>query len=393
MNVLQAIWQHMLDRTLELLPWFLVAILLAQIIQHLRIDLVVRNATKRRTIVAVVVTTLAASFTPFCACTIVPLIRGFLRAGMPLAIAMAFWVASPAMAPELFGLTAGALSLKVAVARLIGAILLGLGSAAVAHLLSRRGLIPRVLRESDEPATTKVEKPARELAVVGAGMPSGAIGLPLLDTGPGTDVTDVSDVTPVGSGCCGGGEPEPEMSSGCCGADPEPVADSGCCASSDPTGTTVAAEESVTWRALAKRSLQEVSVWDFGRGFVSDSWKLGRWMLLAIVAEALIAQFVPAKLFAGVLGGNLLLSVIIAALLSIPLYLNGISAIPIAVGLAGMGMPPAALTTFMLAGAVTTLPAMAAVSTIVTKRVFALYVGTAILGAIAIGLLSAPFIN
>jgi uncharacterized membrane protein YraQ (UPF0718 family) len=74
------------------------------------------------------------------------------------------------------------------------------------------------------------------------------------------------------------------------------------------------------------------------------------------------------------------------------LYLNGVGAIPIVGGLLAKGMAPGAAVSFLLGGAVTTIPAMVAVRSVVNNRVFALYltigtVGSALLGFIAQALL------
>ena len=48
-------------------------------------------------------------------------------------------------------------------------------------------------------------------------------------------------------------------------------------------------------------------------------------------------------------------------------------------------MQPGAAIAFLIAGPVTTIPAMTAVSGIVNKRIFALYVGIALFGAMIMG--------
>jgi uncharacterized membrane protein YraQ (UPF0718 family) len=50
-------------------------------------------------------------------------------------------------------------------------------------------------------------------------------------------------------------------------------------------------------------------------------------------------------------------------------------------------MNPGAALAFLIAGPTTTLPAMAAVWGLVSRRVFALYVGYALAGALACGFL------
>ena len=54
-------------------------------------------------------------------------------------------------------------------------------------------------------------------------------------------------------------------------------------------------------------------------------------------------------------------------------------------GLLTQGMNPAAALAFLIAGPITTLPAMAAVWPLVARRVFVLYVSFALGGAILIG--------
>lgn len=388
-------------RAVGLAPWLLLAIVLAQLIQHVRINALVTGGARRRTALAAVTTTAFGAFTPFCACSIVPLIRGFLRAGMPLSVVMSFWIASPAMEPEIFGLTAKAFGWQVAVARLAGAIALGLGSAVIAHVLVSRGWMRRILRDV-QPRVTQAD-----------GKPVGASA-----ADPKTAATARTELTVLANGVSGHGasraavlvadaprravaETPVATAGSCCGAvgahANSATADSVSVAEADNGGScstpTTGQVPSKRWWEQARQGLKEVSVWDFAAAMLRDCWLLGRWMLLAIAIEALIRQFVPASAFAGILGSSLVASVCIAAVLSIPLYLNGVSAIPIGAGLMAMGMGPAAMTTFLLAGSITTIPAMAGVRVTVTTRVFALYLGTGVIGSILVGLAAAPFMR
>ena len=54
------------------------------------------------------------ALSPFCSCGVIPLIAAMLRAGVPLAPVMAFWLASPIMDPEMFVLTAAGVGLGFA---------------------------------------------------------------------------------------------------------------------------------------------------------------------------------------------------------------------------------------------------------------------------------------
>jgi uncharacterized membrane protein YraQ (UPF0718 family) len=76
----------------------------------------------------------------------------------------------------------------------------------------------------------------------------------------------------------------------------------------------------------------------------------------------------------------------LAALIGVPLYLNNLAALPIVAGLMGQGMQAGAAIAFLIAGPVTTIPAMTAVWGVVSRRVFALYIALGLGGAILMGL-------
>ena len=80
-------------------------------------------------------------------------------------------------------------------------------------------------------------------------------------------------------------------------------------------------------------------------------------------------------------------SIAIAALVGMPAYINSYVAPPLLAGLMEQGMTAGAALAFMVAGAVSSIPAMAAVWSLVRAPVFALYLGLGVIGAIASGLL------
>ncbi len=110
-----------------------------------------------------------------------------------------------------------------------------------------------------------------------------------------------------------------------------------------------------------------------------------KWMSLAYLIEALMITYVPADLIAGILGGTGPKPVILSALIGAPAYLNGYIAPPLLAGLMEQGMTAAAAMAFMVAGAVSSIPAMTAVWSLVKPRVFATYLSLGILGAMVAG--------
>lgn len=114
---------------------------------------------------------------------------------------------------------------------------------------------------------------------------------------------------------------------------------------------------------------------------------LAKWMGLAYLLEALMVAYVPADMIASVVGGDGVLAVVIGAAAGAPAYLNGYAAPPLVAGLIGQGMSPGAGMAFITAGAMTCIPAMAAVWAIVKPNVFAAYLAFAFLGAVIVGLI------
>lgn len=114
---------------------------------------------------------------------------------------------------------------------------------------------------------------------------------------------------------------------------------------------------------------------------------LGKWLALAFVLESLMLAYVPAGLVAGAVGGTGPAPVIAAALAGIPAYLNGYAALPLVAGLIEQGMTPGAGMAFLVGGGVTSIPAMVAVFALARLPVFLAYLGFAVLGAVASGLL------
>ncbi|MBO6508984.1 MAG: permease [Roseibium sp.] len=112
-----------------------------------------------------------------------------------------------------------------------------------------------------------------------------------------------------------------------------------------------------------------------------------KWLALAYVLEAALVTYVPADLIAGVVGGNGLGSIVISALVGMPAYLNSYVAPPLLAGLMDQGMSIGAAMAFMIAGSVSSIPAMAAVWSLVKPQVFATYLGLGFVGAVLSGLI------
>ncbi|EPX76355.1 permease [Salipiger mucosus] len=111
-----------------------------------------------------------------------------------------------------------------------------------------------------------------------------------------------------------------------------------------------------------------------------------KWLLLAYLIEAVMLRYIPADAIAGVLGGDGLWPILLGAFAGAPAYLNGYAAVPLVDALLTQGMAPGAAMSFVIAGGVSCIPAAIAVWALVKPRVFAAYIGYAVVGAVIAGL-------
>ena len=156
---------------------------------------------------------------------------------------------------------------------------------------------------------------------------------------------------------------------------------SGCCGASEIGGKPV-------WKFWNEEPRRRV----FKDEFMINALFLVKWLALAYVLEALLVTYVPASLIAGFVGGEGVVPITIAAVVGMPAYLNSYVAPPLLAGLMEQGMSAGAAMSFMVAGAVSSVPAMAAVWSLVKKKVFAMYLILGVSGAIASGIIFQIFV-
>lgn len=145
-------------------------------------------------------------------------------------------------------------------------------------------------------------------------------------------------------------------------------------------------------RKQLKRDRPQWLVWrdparlqSFTAEFRGFGWWLLKIMILAFTLESLMVAYLPADTVVAVAGSDSVWAIPLAALVGVPAYLNSLAAIPLISGLVGLGMGKGAALTFLTAGAVSSLPAAAAVYSLVRPPVFAAYLGLAFLGSLAVG--------
>lgn len=285
------------ESLLGIAPWLALSVAVAAYAKASKADALIASVFVGSPARMIVMGSFFGALSPFCSCGVVPVIAGLLGAGVPLAGVMAFWMSSPLMDPEMFGIIVASLGLEFAIVKTLAAVALGAFGGIITHVFVSRGLIGQALRSA--PAS-----------------------------------------------CC----------------------------------PPAAAGARPNWNIFANSAARSA----FVAGAASNGWFLLRWMVIAFLLESLMVAYLPAEKVVSLLGNNAG-AIPLAVLLGVPSYLNSYAAVPLVRGLMDLGMNPAVALAFLIGGAVTSIPAATAVWALVRPRVFALYIGMALFGALGAG--------
>ena len=383
LDQITAIANLIVESFLHVWPYLLVTIPLAVAVRMSGASKYINRAFQAGPVIAIILATAVGAFSPFCSCGVVPVVAALLIGGVPLAPVMSFWIASPSMDPEIFFLSVATLGWQLAVWRLGATLVLSLSAGLMTHFIVRRGWFGQHLlrAHAETPArnmrriwnsveagwrnlrhgltTLLVARPVASRAVLSP--PAACCGA--LETGSG-DIHAAAGA-PVAAASCG---------TGCALPDPAGQAATGSASCSTYSGSSCSVKQDPFWRRLLTET------W-------SATWMVVKFMTLAFLLTALIKLYVPEQWVAGLLGAQNPLAIPTAALLGVPVYTSNMTALPMINGLLAQGMNPSAALAFLIAGPITTLPAMAAVWGLASRRVFALYVSLALLGAVVLGYL------
>jgi hypothetical protein len=343
-------------------PYLLITIPLAVAVQMSGASKYINRAFQARPVVAIFLATVVGAFSPFCSCSVIPVIATLLIGGVPLAPVMAFWIASPSMDPEVFFLSVATIGWELAIWRVIATLILSLSAGFITQGLMQRGWLgTQILRAQPTTSTrSSWELLKRGWQMLKRGLTvSPALGF-------------VAGGTPAAatSGCCSA------TSEIVLAANEQPAAPASSCGQSGCGSAESGSSCSLPPPTFRQRLLKET--W-------SATTMVAKFMALAFFLEALITLYIPEAWIAGLVGQQSSWSIVLAALIGVPVYTSSMTALPMVSGLLAQGMNPAAALAFLIAGPTTTLPAMAAVWGLATRRVFVLYISFVLLGAVVMG--------
>ncbi len=152
----------------QMLPFFLIALVLAGSIQAAGADAVIARLFSGHPVKSIFLAASFGAISPFCSCGVIPVIAALLIARVPLAPVMAFWIASPIMDPEMFIITAAGISIEFAIAKTIAALSMGLFAGFATMSLSYTGFLDQPMKASPGGCENKLCTGVRNPAIVWA---------------------------------------------------------------------------------------------------------------------------------------------------------------------------------------------------------------------------------
>lgn len=368
------ILQYIVDSFIHIWPYLLITIPIAVAVQMSGASNYISRAFTARPLIAIILATAVGAFSPLCSCSVIPVVAAMLIGGVPLAPVMSFWLASPSMDPEIFFLTVGSLGWELAVWRLASTLILSLAGGFITHALVQTGWLGSdILRKV---RSTKVLT-LPEILKLGIRNISRNLRLPNFRYGMAVPAQPV-EVGISGEACCDDVDDSVIRfdtiamadSRSFSGSHDESIQTSSC--SDDACGIEEKSEQPSFWNRLARETWEATTM-------------VIKFMLLAWLIGAIVKLYVPEAWIVSVLGSKNPWSIFTAALLGVPVYTSNLAAMPLVGGLLTQGMQPAAALAFLIAGPMTTLPAMSAVFGLVNRKVFSIYIGFALVGAVLLG--------
>lgn len=293
-----------------------------------------KEALLRKTNISILGSVALGAFTPFCSCGTMALVIGMLTTTLPWGPIMAFLTSSPLMSPDGFILIAGIISLKFAIALTIASIVIGLGSGYLTHLIeAKTDFLKNQTRFSGKP--------------------------PVQTCG----CNDTAATDELG-GCVAevGNNPSQPVSNSCGATSKHHAAD------------------------VFSRFLEKIKWPEIAEGLINLGLKqvIPNFALFVAIGF-LVNYFVPTSMIMALFSAENVLAVPLAALIGLPLYVNGESALPLIKSLMTGGAGGGAMLAFLVTGPGTSAWVIAGISVFMRKRIISLYIFYLLAGGILLG--------
>jgi uncharacterized protein len=350
LGILKDVALYLLATLLHNLPALALGILIAAAMQVYVDPEKMKNWLMRRSQVSIPATVIFGAFTPFCACGTMAVVLAMLATALPWGPVMAFLTSSPLMSPEEFVMMSGIIGPSFAIALAVASVLIGLGSGYATHVIEKK---THFLDGQLRFGSAKESKPA---AACGCGAPEGITARPAT----------------VQVSCCSS-----EEDAAAC--DSAPAEESGC-------GCGVIALEQ-PYKVLPAAGFLRRSKIDklLKAAFDIGVKKILPYFIIFAGIGFIINRLIPQQWISALFGAHNVLAVPLAALVGLPLYINGDSSIPLIQSLMQSGVGAGAMLAFMITGPGTSAGVLAGIATIMKKKAIALYVAYLLAGGIILG--------
>lgn len=325
----------------------------------------------------------AGAVTPLCACGTMAVIIGMLTTALPWGPIMAFLTSSPLMSPDGFVLVAGIINLKFAIGLALASIIIGLISGYLTNLIEKTGFLkdqvrfkrgPEVSNNINEFATAKIQEQVKICKCPEPELIS-----------PDFKLKDF-DFIPLKECCI-------QL----------------CCDNSNSSryndnqfyfefmllsiAGNLAAKLVDFIRDLFFR-LRKIKWHEIGNALINIGLKqiIFYYSIFAAIGF-LINYFIPSSIIMVLFNAKNIFAVPLAALIGLPIYVNGESALPLIHTFIASGASSGAMLAFLITGPGTSAGVIAGIATILKKRAIILYILFLLLGAIILGYLFDLFLT
>ena len=123
------------DSFIHIWPYIVLTIPMAVFIKMTGATRYINKVLSFKPWISILLATAVGAFSPFCSCSVIPIIASLLIGGVPLAPVMSFWIASPLMDPEIFFLSVATIGWELAIWRLVSALIISLLAGFVTQYL------------------------------------------------------------------------------------------------------------------------------------------------------------------------------------------------------------------------------------------------------------------
>jgi len=338
-----------------------------------------KQALLRKTKFSVPASVAVGAFTPLCACGTMAVIIGMLTTALPWGPIMAFLTSSPLMSPDGFILVAGIISLKFAIALALASVVIGLSSGYLTHLIEKKtNFLKDQVRFVKKPVRQKSKK---EIETCGC---SGSV--PISLETPVFNQNEIDFSVRSSSDI-----PSQE----CCIRL--------CCISSDTLRYSdktfyfdfmlLSIANNITMKL--KEFFRRISLWitnikwrEIAKTLVNIGVKqILLYYSIFVTVGFLINHFIPASIIVTLFSVKNVFAVPLAALIGLPIYVNGESALPLIQTLMASGASGGAMLAFLITGPGTSAGVITGIATIMKKRAIILYILFLLVGGIFLGYL------